>query len=150
MAMDIFAGSNLRVEVGTSAGAQLATDFVEIPEVASFVTSGFESTVIEVTTFNTSYSRKLLGSKTIPDLELKVNYLPDNEVHMKLEQLAEDQKRCQVRLTYFEDSTRTTGTYVVYQCFVSGNTIEGDRDQVVVKNFKLTVDGAEISSGLTE
>ncbi|WP_312228995.1 phage tail tube protein [Pseudescherichia sp.] len=150
MAMDIFSGANLRVEVGSAGGGTLATDFAEVPEVASFVTSGFESTVIEVTTFNSSYSRKLLGTKSIPDLELKVNYLPDNAVHKKLEQLADDQKRCQIRLSYFEDSTRTNGFYVVYQCLVSSTTLEGDKDTVITKNFKLTVDGAEIQSGLLE
>ncbi|HAM4852309.1 hypothetical protein KEQ18_09525 [Escherichia coli] len=57
MAMDIMSGANLKVEVGTSAGNVLATDFKEVPEVAGFTTSGFESVVIDVKTFNSAYNR---------------------------------------------------------------------------------------------
>lgn len=147
MAMDIFAGANLKVEVGT-AGTTLATDFVEVPEVGAFTTSGFESTVIDVVTFNSAFNRKLLGTKSIPNIELTVNYLPDNAVHQKLEQLADDQKRCQVRLSYYEDATHTTGFYVVYTCFVSSTTIAGDKDTQVTKTFTLAVDGGALQSGI--
>ncbi|HDR2686695.1 TPA: hypothetical protein QHU51_004721 [Escherichia coli] len=148
MPMDIFSGANLKVEVGTSAGTTLATDFKEVPEVASFTTSGFESVVIDVVTFNSAYNRKLLGTKSIPDIELQVNYLPDNETHQLLETLADEQKRCQIRLSYYTDATETTGCYVVYTCFVSSTTIAGDKDAVVTKSFNLAVDGAAIESGL--
>ncbi|WP_250845134.1 hypothetical protein [Escherichia coli] len=77
MAMDIFSGANITVEVG-SAGSTVATDFAEVPEVNTFTTSGFESTVISVKTFNSAYDRKLLGTKSIPDISLAVNYLADN------------------------------------------------------------------------
>jgi len=147
MAMDIFSGANLKVEVGT-AGTVLATDFKEVPEVGTFTTSGFESTVIDVVTFNSAYNRKLLGTKSIPDIELQVNYLPDDEVHQLLEQLADEQKRCQVRISYYEDATHTTGVYIVYTCFVSSTTVAGDKDAVVTKSFNLAVDGAAIKSGL--
>jgi ABC-type glycerol-3-phosphate transport system substrate-binding protein len=99
MAMDIFSGANLVVSVGTSAGAAVATDFKSIPEVASFATSGFESTVIDVVTFNSAYNRKLLGTKSIPDIELTVNYLPDNVVHQQLETLADSQNVVRLRLS---------------------------------------------------
>lgn len=147
MSFDIFSGANLKVEVGT-AGTVLATDFEIVPEVNTFTTSGFESTVISVKTFNSAYDRKLLGTKSIPDISLAVNYLADNEVHQKLEQLADDQKRCQIRLSYYEDATHTTGFYVVYTCFVSTTTIGGDKDEVVSKTFTLAVDGAPVKSGL--
>ncbi|HBB8555077.1 TPA: hypothetical protein J4Z50_001679 [Escherichia coli] len=147
MAMDIFSGANITVEVGSS-GSTVATDFAEVPEVNTFTTSGFESTVISVKTFNSAYDRKLLGTKSIPDISLAVNYLADNTVHQKLEQLADDQKRCQIKLSYFEDATKDNGFYVVYTCFVSSTTIGGDKDEVVTKTFTLAVDGAAIDSGL--
>lgn len=147
MAMDIFSGANIKVEVG-SAGATVATDFVEVPEVNTFTTSGFESTVISVKTFNTAYDRKLLGTKSIPDISLAVNYLPDNATHQKFEDLADTQKRCQIKLSYFENADQNTGFYVVYTCFVSSTTISGDKDEVVTKTFTLAVDGAAIDSGL--
>lgn len=147
MSYDIMTGANLTVEVGT-AGSTLATDFELVPEVNTFTVSGFESTVVSVKTFNSAYDRVLLGTKKIPDISLAVNYLADNEVHQKLEQLADDQKRCQIRLSYYEDATHTTGFYVVYTCFISTTTIGGDKDEVVTKTFTLAVDGAAIGSGL--
>jgi hypothetical protein len=147
MAMDIFTGMYIKAEVG-SAGTALATDFVEVPEVASFTTSGFESTVTNVKTFNSAYDRKILGTKNVPDITLDVNYLPDNEVHQKLEQLAEDQKRCQIKLSYFEYEDQETGFYVVYQCFVSSTTISSDKDEVIKKTFTLAVDGGAKDKGL--
>lgn len=150
MAMDIFSGANITVSVGSSAGSTIATDFVEVPEVASFTTSGFESVVIDVVTFNSAYNRKLLGTKSIPDIELMVNYLPDSAVHQKLEQLADEQKRCQIKLEYFTDASKKEGFYVIYTCFVASTTIDGDKDAVVTKAFTLAVDGAAIDSGLVE
>lgn len=90
---------------------------------------------------------KLLGTKSIPDIELSVNYLADNVVHQQLETLADEQKRCQIRLSYYSDATKTTGFYVVYTCFVSSTTIDGDKDEVVTKAFNLAVDGAAVESG---
>ena len=148
MPMDIFAGANLKVEVGTSAGSAIATDFVAVPEVNTFTVSGFESQVIDVKTFNSAYNRKLLGTKSVPDISLAVNFLADNLVHIKLEDLAESQSRAQVRLSYYDDATHTTGFYVIYTVFVSTTTIGGDKDEVVTKTFTLAVDGAAIASGL--
>ena len=150
MAMDIFSGANLKVELGshTAGSTTPATDFEAVPEVNTFTTSGFESVVISVKTFNNAYDRKLLGTKSIPDISLAVNYLADNAVHQKLEQLADDQKRCQIKLSYFENASQETGFYVIYTCFVSSTTIGGDKDEVVTKTFTLAVDGAAIDSGL--
>lgn len=148
MAMDIFSGANLVVSVGTSAGSAVATDFKSIPEVASFATSGFESVVIDVVTFNSAYNRKLLGTKSIPDIELTVNYLPDDAVHQQLETLADSQRRCQVKIEYFTDASHAEGFYVIYTAFVSSTTIAGDKDEVVTKAFTLAVDGGALESGL--
>lgn len=150
MAMSIMTGANLKVELGTyTAGSSTAAaDFQEIPEVATFATSGFESTVIDVVTYNSAYNRKLLGTKSIPDIELTVNYLADNTVHQKLERLADDQVRTQVKITYYENATRTTGFFVIYNAFVSSNLIAGSKDEVVTKAFTLAVDGGPIQSGI--
>lgn len=148
MAMDIFSGANLKVELGTYVPGSVATDFTEVPEVNTFTTSGFESTVINVKTFNSAYDRKLLGTKSIPDITLAVNYLADNAIHQKLEQLADEQKRCQIKLSYFEDATHDSGFYVTYVCLISSTTISGDKDEVVAKQYTLAVDGAAIDKGL--
>lgn len=148
MAMDIFSGANFKVFLG-AAGSTLATDFEEVPEIAAFINTGFESTVIEVVSFNSKFNRKLLGSKKINDMDLKVNLLPGNSTHVKLEQLAKDQKRCQIKLEFYTDETCTEGFYEVYQCFLSSAANESDQDQPFIKNYKVTADSI-IDSGLLQ
>ncbi|WP_440490646.1 hypothetical protein [Serratia nevei] len=149
MSFDIFSGANLKVEFSTTSGSTASTDYKVIPEIASFVTSGFESTVIDVKTFNSAYNRKLLGTKSCPDIDLEVNWLPDDVVHMSLEKAADDQTRCQVRITYYEDATHTTGYFIVYNVLVASITVSGDKDEVVKKTFKLAVDKGSVASGAT-
>ncbi|EMG2256386.1 TPA: hypothetical protein ME558_004816 [Klebsiella pneumoniae] len=149
MAMDIFSGSNIKVSVG-SVGTTVATDFKEIPSLAAFANSGFESTVIDVVVFNASYNRKLLGTKSIPTVELSVHWIPDNEVHQQLETLADQQKRCQVKIEYFDDATHTTGAFVVYNAFIATASVSGDQNETVKKAFNIEVDGGPVDSGLIE
>lgn len=145
MAMDIFAGANLTVELG-SAGSVVATDFQEVPEVGVFPTSGSESAVIDVKTFNSVYNRKLVGTKSIADIELTVNWIPDNAVHQKLLAASENQTRVQVRITYYENALKTTGYSVVYNGFISKDSVAGDKDSVVTRAFTLSVDGAAVKT----
>lgn len=145
--MDIFAGANLGVSIGT-AGTTESTTWTAIPEIASFATSGGNSTVINVTTFNQLYSRKLLGSKSVPDISLSVNWIPDNTVHQQLIATSDNQTRIQVKLEYFQDATRTTGYFVCYNAFVSADTVSGGKDEVVVKEFTLAVDGGPVAAGV--
>ncbi|MDV2904912.1 hypothetical protein R0H17_25150 [Phytobacter diazotrophicus] len=147
MAMDIFTGTYLKVEVG-SAGSTVATDFIVVDNVATFTTSGYESTVVTVKTFNSKFDRKLIGTANVPDISLEVNYVPDSVAHMKLEDLADAGTRCQIKISYFEDSSMTTGFYNVYQCFVSSTSVAGDKDQAIVKTYTLAVDGGAVAGGL--
>ncbi len=82
--MNIFAGTYLKVEVSPTAGSTVATDFKEVPEVADFTVSGLESTVIDVVTYNSKWNRTLLGTMKVPNIELKVNNLQDDEVQEQL------------------------------------------------------------------
>ncbi|GKX45268.1 phage tail protein [Pectobacterium carotovorum] len=145
MAMDIFAGANIKVELGT-AGSTVSSTFEVIPEIGVFPTSGSESTVITVKSFNTTYDRKLLGSRQVPDITLSVSWLPDNAVHAKLLQASENQTRVQVRITYYENATNTTGYSVVYNGFISKDNVTGDKDQAVIREFTLAVDGKAVES----
>lgn len=145
--MDIFAGTNLSVSIGT-AGSTESTTWTEVPEISSFATSGGTSTVIEVVTFNQLYNRKLLGSKAVPDISISVFWIPDNTVHQQLMTASDTQKRIQVKLEYFQDATRTTGYYVVYNAFVSADTVAGGKDEVVTKEFTLAIDGGPVASAV--
>lgn len=149
MAFDIQSGANIRASIGTS-GNTVSTTFTEISELASFTTSGGTSTVIDVVTFNSPYNRKLLGTKAVADISITVNYLADNEVHSQLVAANENQTRIQLKLEYFQDATKTNGFFVVYNGFVSGDQLAGDKDSVVTREFTFAVDGGPVDSGLID
>ncbi|EOY0875419.1 hypothetical protein ACP1HW_004557 [Klebsiella pneumoniae] len=148
MAMNIFAGTYLKVEVSPTAGSTVATDFKEVPEVADFTVSGLESTVIDVVTYNSKWNRTLLGTMKVPNIELKVNNLQDDEVQEQLAAWALGQKRFQIKISYFEDDTYTDGFYVVYNVLPSTNTLAGSKDEVVTRTFTLVADSGPVKEGL--
>lgn len=147
MAYNIQSGANIRASIGT-AGDTASTTFTEITELASFTTSGGTSTVIDVVTFNSPYNRKLLGTKQVADIAITVNYLADDAVHAQLVAANENQTRIQLKLEYFQDATKDEGFYVIYNGFVSGDQLAGDKDAVVTREFTFAVDGGPVVSGL--
>ncbi|MGX9299889.1 hypothetical protein IAQ00_13665 [Pantoea ananatis] len=149
MAFNIQSGANITASIGT-AGSTQSTTFTEIPELASFTTSGGTSTVIDVVTFNSPYNRKLLGTKSVADISITVNYIADNTVHQQLVAANEAQTRIQLKLEYFQDATKTTGFYVVYNGFVSGDQLAGDKDAVVTREFTFAVDGGPVATGIID
>lgn len=149
MAFNIQSGANITASIGT-AGTTESTTFTEIPELASFTTSGGTSTVIDVVTFNSPYNRKLLGTKSVADISITVNYIADNSVHQQLVAANEAQTRIQLKLEYFQDATKTTGFYVVYNGFVSGDQLAGDKDSVVTREFTFAVDGGPVATGIID
>lgn len=147
MAYNIQSGANITASIGT-AGDVASTTFTAIPELASFTTSGGTSTVIDVVTFNSPYNRKLLGSKQVADISITVNYLADDSVHQQLVDANENQTRIQLKLEYFQDATKAEGFYVIYNGYVSGDQLAGDKDAVVTREFTFAVDGGPVASGL--
>lgn len=79
-----------------------------------------------------------------------MNYLPDNNIHIKLLQLAEDQKRAQYKITYYTDGTHEEGYYAIYNAFISSSTTGGDKDAVVTREFVLAVDGGPLATGIVQ
>lgn len=145
--MGIFTGTNITVGIGT-AGATVATTFTSIPEIAAFPGTGSSATVIDVVSFDTSVNRKLVGSKTNADVTLQLNYLPDNAVQQQLITAFENGTRIQLKFSYFTDATKTAGSYVVYNGFITEKKIEGDRDKVVNLTMNFACDGAYVAQGV--
>ncbi|MGU0044307.1 hypothetical protein ACVXHA_26390 [Escherichia coli] len=145
-------GANVTVEVGTyTAGSTTpATDFEIIPELGAFPTMGAESVVVDVVTFNSVYNRKILGTKSVGDIPLTVNYLLGQSYPYQALATSRRSKRAQYRITYYTDGTHTEGYYAIYNAFISSSTTGGDKDAVVTREFVLAVDGGPIATGLVE
>lgn len=147
MPYNIQTGANIRASIGTAGDTASAT-FTEIPELASFTASGGTSTVIDVVSFGSAYNRKLLGTKAVGDISITVNYLADDAVHQQLSDANENQTRIQLKLEYFQSPEETEGFYVIYNGFVSGDQLAGDKDAVITREYTFAVDGGPIAAGL--
>lgn len=152
---NIFSGANLSIEIGTYAvdevtgKVKIPTDFKEVPQIASFPQVGFESTIIDCVVYNSPFNEKLLGTKSVPDITMTINYIPSDPIHQKLLALADSQKRAVFKVSYFDDAEHTNGYYETYVAFVSSTATNGDKDQVVTRDIVLAVSGGSIDSGIT-
>ncbi|EKT3979534.1 hypothetical protein QEF67_000012 [Klebsiella aerogenes] len=148
---NIFAGSYVSVFYNTDVtNTDLNNDkFVEVPETAAFPQTGIEREVITAPNFSHVYSRKLVGRGSVPDIDLTVNYIPGS-VHDQLIKLAEDGKRGQFKIVYWIDATKTVGTAIVYNGFLSSATRNGGETEVVSLAMTLAVDGGPVVEGVID
>lgn len=146
----IFVGNNVTVEIADApAGGGQATTFTPVEEVAAFpAAAGAESTVVSVNTFGKQYAQKLLGSRSVPDLTLSVNWKPGAVGQEKLVTAAANQTLVQVKVTYFQNITdKTTGYYTIVNGYISSDVVGGDFDAVATREFVLSVTGAPVAVG---
>ncbi|ELQ6015963.1 TPA: hypothetical protein OMT82_000406 [Enterobacter cloacae] len=147
----IFVGNNVKVEIADApADGSQATTFTEVEEVGAFPqAAGAESTVVSVNTFGEQYAKKLLGSRSVPDLTLTVNWKPGAVGQEKLATAAANQTLVQIKVTYFQNITEEDGAayYSVVNGYVSSDVVNGDFDQVVTRDFVISVSGKPIAVG---
>lgn len=148
MTMDIFSSNNIQLQFSATASDNEATDYLDVPELAAFPAVSFTNNTISVTEFSSQYQRKLSGSKSIDDVTLTCNWIPDNETFIAMDKAVDDQTRCQIKITYFTDATQTNGYAVVLNGFMVSNGISGDFDAVIQRAYTFTVDGAPVSAAV--
>ncbi|ESM33132.1 hypothetical protein C3397_26385 [Enterobacter cloacae complex sp. ECNIH16] len=147
----IFVGNNVKVEIATApTGGGQATTFTVVEEVGAFPSAaGAESNVVSVNTFGQQYAKKLLGSRSVPDLTLTVNWKPGAVGQEMLAAAAAAQTLIQVKVTYFQkiDDQDGAAYYSIVNGYVSSDVVNGDFDGVVTRDFVVSVTGAPIAVG---
>ncbi|MDQ7853631.1 hypothetical protein [Klebsiella michiganensis] len=147
----IFVGNNVKVEIANApTGGGQATTFTVVEEVGAFPSAaGAESTVVSVNTFGEQYAKKLLGSRSVPDLTLTVNWKPGATGQEMLAAAAAAQTLLQVKVTYFQniDDQEGAAYYSIVNGYVSSDVVNGDFDGVVTRDFVVSVTGAPIAVG---
>lgn len=147
----IFAANNVVVEIEEApAGGGQATTYTVIEEVAAFPSAaGAESTIISVNTFGKQYAQKLLGSRSVPDLTLSVNWKPGAVGQEMLVTSAQKQTLMQVKVTYYENIADTDGAgyYSVVNGYISSDVVGGDFDSVATREFVMTITGQPVAVG---
>lgn len=147
---DIFTGGQIGIFYhSNTANTDLAHEgYEEIKECAGFPETGVERSTIEVKSFSSQYNRKLVGKLSVSDLTLKVNYLPSDQTHAKLDAAAEAGTRIQIKVEYYIDATRKTGIRTAFNGFISKATMQGDDESVITKEYTFVVDGAPVKQAV--
>ncbi|ELN4240727.1 hypothetical protein R2W49_004190 [Klebsiella variicola] len=147
----IFIGNNVKVEIAEApANGGQATTFTVVEEVAAFpAAAGAESNVVSVNTFGQQYAKKLLGSRSVPDLTLTVNWKPGATGQEMLAAAAASNKLMQVKVTYFQNiaDEDSPAYYSVVNGYISSDVVNGDFDVVVTRDFVVSVAGGPIAVG---
>jgi len=146
----IFVGNNVKVEIADApVGGGQATSFTTVEDVSAFpAAAGAESTVVSVNVFGEQYAKKLVGSRSVPDLNLSVLWRPGAVGQEKLAAAATSQQLIQVKVTYYQNPGFTGSAYYsVVNGYVSSDAISGDFDSAVNRDFVISVTGAPVATG---
>jgi len=146
-----FVGNNVTVEVADApANGGQATTYTVVEDLAGFPqAAGAESTVVSVNVFGEQYAKKLIGSRSVPDLTISVNWKPGATGQEMLATAASSQKLVQIKVTYYQNIADKEGAsyYSIVNGYISSDVVNGDFDAVVTRDFVVSVTGAPIAVG---
>lgn len=146
---NIFVGNNVTVEIAdTPASGGQATTYTLVEDLASFPqAAGAESEVVSVNVFGEQYARKLIGSRSVPDLTISVNWRPGATGQEMLATAAASQKLVQIKVTYYQDIADKQGPayYSIVNGYVSSDVVNGDFNAVTTRDFVVSVTGSPVS-----
>lgn len=144
---NIFTGNGFKLFYNTDTGNQLPDSYkntqIESLAVMPNVTFNSDTNTIEV--YDGYYSTKLLGDKTVNDIEIIVNYIPDNPSHAFLDNAVETQQEFQLIIQYQTDEEGMID-YSIINGQLSSKQITGDKDEVVQATYTFSPSEVAIRS----
>ncbi|MNB71956.1 hypothetical protein D3C75_185340 [compost metagenome] len=139
---DIFTGGSISVAIGNDiTNTNLnGLGFIDIPEISAFPEISSTRNSIKVPSFSSADDRTLIGRRSHGDTTLSVNYIPGNVIHERLITTADGTSRIQLRVTYWVDQDRDYGVSFLVNGFLSSDTLSGDAEAAVTRNFTIAID----------
>lgn len=135
MSSNAIEAQGIVISRGTGSGP---ITYTAIPEIKSFSGPGGSASVIDVTDLASTAKEKRMGLADEGQLQLTINYIPDNTVHMALR--ADRAARTKVPFQIaFTDAGDTLWTF---QAYVTGFNVTGGVDGVVEATVTLEITGA--------
>ncbi|WP_410756381.1 tail fiber domain-containing protein [Citrobacter youngae] len=130
---DIFNGGTVKLFYNLDAANQnvISSGNIEIENVATFPTFSISDSVNKIETYDSEYTRAVVGDKSIGDLEIVVNYRPDSETHHFLDSAYDSKTEFQLILNYIEDDDAGKVEAVIVSGNINSRIISGDKDEVV-------------------
>ncbi|TJZ59580.1 tail fiber domain-containing protein [Raoultella planticola] len=144
---NIFTGNGFKLFYNTDTGNQIPDAYqnkqIELLAAMPSVTFNNNTSTIEV--YDSSFSTKLLGDKSVNDIEIVVNYIPDNPSHEFLDNAVESQEEFQLIIQYQTDENNMMD-YSIINGHLSSKQISGDKDAVVQSTYMFSPSEVQIRS----
>ncbi|MGI1608017.1 beta strand repeat-containing protein [Klebsiella michiganensis] len=133
---NIFTGNGFKLFYNTDTGNQLPDAYqnTQIESLAAMPNVTFNNDTSTIEVYDSSFSTKLLGSKSVNDIEIVVNYIPDNPTHAFLDNAVETQQEFQLIIQYQTDEEGMID-YSIINGQLSARHISGDKDAVVQASY---------------
>lgn len=130
---DIFKGGTVKLFYNLDTANQnvISSGNIEIENVATFPTFSISDSANKIETYDSEYTRTVVGDKAIGDLEIVVNYRPDSETHQFLDSAYDNKTEFQLIVNYIEDQDAGKVEAVIVSGNINSRMISGDKDDVV-------------------
>lgn len=135
MSNNIFTGSGFKLYYNDDIGNQIPDNSgnEQINELAEMPSFGIKSEVQTIETYSSGYSEKLLAEQDIGNIDVVVNYLPDDPGHMFLDAATESQDEFQLTMIYNVENDVIS--YSMVNGKIQSASLSGDKDAVVTKTY---------------
>ena len=133
---DIFTGNSFKLYYNTDLGNLIPDSYknVQVAALAAMPSVTFNSETNKIEVYDSDHTTLIVGGKTVGDLEITVNYIPDNETHMFLDAAAKNQTEFQLIIEYQTDEDGMMD-YSILNGAISSYSLTGDKDAVVQKTY---------------
>ncbi|MDA8518966.1 tail fiber domain-containing protein [Citrobacter sp. Igbk 16] len=140
MAKDIFSGSTVKLFYNTDTANRniISGGNVEIENVATFPVFGVKNQTATIETYDSEYTRAMVGDKQIDDLEIVVNYRPDSVTHQFLDNAYDKNEAFQLIINYIQDDEAGSIEGVMVSGNINSRVISGSKDEVVQMTYTYT------------
>lgn len=125
-----------------------ARTFVQVENLSAFPSFSESTTILNVETYDSTYTSKVAGDSSYGDMTIQVNYVPgENAV---LDSAVDSQQLVQVKVEMLDEgSNDTTVNYVLYNGYLSSVSDTSDMDQVVTRSYVFTPEN-QVSAGILD
>lgn len=135
---DIYTGLNFKLYVNSDTGntSPQGAGNLLINEIAAFPVLKINSSTQSIETYDSEYETKLMAEQGIDPFSIVVNYIPGDESHQYLDQMAESGQEFQVVLNYRQ--SEGTIDYAIVNGSITASMVNGDKDSVLTKTYTFT------------
>jgi len=130
----------MKIQIGSGASPHT---FADIPEVKNFSGPGGSASVIDVTDIASTSKEKRMGLRDEGQLQLTINYIPDNPQHLALRTARAGRALTPFKITYTDTAPATVWTLYGY---VTGFSVSGGVDNVIEAQVTIEITGSIVEA----